>query len=227
METLNQVMHWLNSFDHLLSVLTKVLHVVKVLLAIVAVPSNILFRAARKFSPGTGLAPGYYKNFLEPVMKADDGPSEILLWMSAAGDLSQNRSRFENKTELTDYDNVLVGKGPEGRTVRIAKLRDGRKIGLDFPRTLTGDDLFLLIKRPAARWLRWLGGEDAMQRRELRNFWETLSDCIRKGNYQTRIKAFCGDPASAQTDARDLKSWPAMLKRTIPKPNLLLRAIGF
>ncbi len=232
METLNQAMQWLNSFDHLIDVLNKIPHVVKVLLAIAAVPSNILFRAARKFSPGTGLAPGYYKNFLEPVMRADDGPSEILLWMSAAGDLlTENRSRFENsgkgKTELTDYDNLSVGKRQEKRTVLIAKQSDGRQIGLDFPRTLTGDDLFLLINRPAARWLRWLGGEDAVERRELRNFWETLSDYIRKGNYQTRIKAFCGDPASAQTDAHDLKNWPEMLKITIPKPNLLLRAIGF
>jgi len=231
MEMLNQVMQWLNSFDHLRDVLIKALDAVKVLLAIVAVPSNILFRAARKFSPGTGLAPGYYKNFLEPVMRADDGPSEILLWMSAAGNLlTENRSRFENSgkgTELADYNNVLVGKGQDRRTVRVAKLSDGTQIGLDFPRTLTGDDFFLLINRHAARWLRWLGGEDAVERRELRNFWETLSDCIRKGNYQTRIKAFCCDPASAQTAARDLKNWEEMLDCTIPKPNLLLRAIGF
>lgn len=192
-----------------------------------------LFGKARRFSPGSGLAIGYYDNFLGPVLRsvrARSGPSEVLLWMPPVPDGPASRSRFDDMVTGKDvgareYVNHPLDTDQGKRTILMAE-HEGRQIGLDLPRTLT-PVLSKLIELPAGRLLRRLGTADATQRRELRNFWEALIDRIRHDNLETRVRIFHGDPAFAYTEARALSEWKALFDQVIPKPHALLRIIGF
>jgi hypothetical protein len=191
-----------------------------------------LFGKARDFSPGTGLAIGYYENFLGPVlrgMRADGRPWGVSLWIPPAGDWSSSRSEFDGMTTAKgpgqEYLNQAVDTDQGKRTILIAD-RDGKRHALDLPRTLT-PVLDRLMEVPAGKALRWLGTKDALQRRELRNFWEELLRRIREDAFETNVKVFCGASVSAESTASDLTGCEAMLDAAIPKPARPLRWLGF
>jgi hypothetical protein len=245
MELSSEAWHWgseawhrINDVRHLVGVIEKPL---EILVTLFATSYRILFGAARKFSPAAGLANGYYNNFLAPILRVTDGPTEILLWMSAAENLLDERRRYEdivagNNPDLKDYRNCQVSTAQGPRTIllkRPAAAADSRYPALDFPRTLSGldpdsargSDLDRLSNLPGSVWLLKLGGEKALQRRELRNFWETLSDLIRKEYFVTRVKVFCGKPENARDEASPITDYSEVFNRASPEPNLLLRML--
>lgn len=235
----SEVFDWLN---HVSAVIGAIKVPMGILMAPLLFLYRIFFGKARKFSPAAGLASGYYNNFLRPILHVTDGPTEIFLWMSAAPDLLNERGRYEDivlgkNPNFTEYKNCQVQTAQGPRTIllkRPAGATDLKYPALDFPRTLSGLDpngdrvseLDRLSNLPGSGWLA-LGGKRALQRKELRNFWETLSNLIEKEYFGTRVKVFWGNPESA----RSVKEYPELFDRTNPNPNLplrlLLRAAGF
>ena len=231
MELLKEALRWVSGMGMDLPKEVAHLMVDRVLaipLSLLVIVYRRMFGEARQFSPGLGLANGYYNNFLGPLLRANNGPSEVRLWMSPPKDLNHDREQYEHiingRYPNLTYKECQVRTEQGIRSILIdqpAHAKDFKYPALDFPRTLSDFDDFA-----PARRLQTLGGNDAFQRREMENFWKTLSVLVRKGFHATRVKVFCGKPENAEREAYGIVDYSKMLDKTCPK-RFFARMFGF
>lgn len=206
--------------------------------AIVAVGYRGLFGMARRFSPGTGMAVGYWRNFLGPVLRSvrdKSELSEVLIWMPKLEDAESSAAAFEAMVKPSEkpqskppgqrYENSAVQTQQGTRTILVTDIED-QKVALDLPRTLA-PVLDELAQIPAGKLLKRFGSAEALQRRELRNFWDALLNRIRDEGLGSTVRFFEQDPATAHATARPLGDFASMRDRLYPKPNAFFGLVGF